>query len=88
MQKVTFSLPTLPPGGAFELVLRYGTFPKNIIHIFDTLSIKVLIIIGHFMSGVRRLLPTLIEYIRKKYYNFFLMYSIRVGSNLLTSDIK
>ncbi len=44
MQKVTFSISTPPPGGAFELLLHFSYLrniaPKSIIQIFDTLSIK------------------------------------------------
>ncbi len=43
MQKVTFSISTPPPGGAFELLLHFSYLwniaEKSIIHIFDTLSI-------------------------------------------------
>ncbi len=44
MQKVTFSISTLPPGGTFELLLHFlhlwNIAQKRIIQIFDTLSIN------------------------------------------------
>ncbi len=44
MQKVTFSISPLPPGGAFELLLHFSYLwniaQKSIIQIFDTLSIN------------------------------------------------
>ncbi len=44
MQKVTFSISTLPSGGAFELLLHFSYLwniaEKSIIQIFDTLSIN------------------------------------------------
>ncbi len=43
-KKVTFSISTPPPGGAFELLVHFShlwaSAPKSIIQIFDTLSIN------------------------------------------------
>ncbi len=44
MQKVTFSISTLPPGCTFELLVYFSYLwniaQKSIIQIFDTLSIN------------------------------------------------